>query len=237
MKTAIAIRHVYFEDLGTLEPLLEQRGYKIHYCDAGVKPLNTPEIENADLLVVLGAPIGAFDDAIYPFLTQELKSIELRLNARRPLLGICLGAQLMARVLGVSVASMGRKEIGFSPISLTDAGRASVLGALPTETAVLHWHGDQFAIPNGAKSLAETNICPHQAFSFGDYALALQFHLEADVERIEPWLIGHAAELSQAGIDPRTLRAQAKTHGAKLKVAADSVFNLWLDQTERGAVT
>ncbi len=214
MKTAIAIRHLHFEDLGTLEPLLHQRGYKIRYCDAGVHDPKTVEVEKSDLLVVLGAPIGACDENAYPFLTRELELIEQRFEARSPLLGICLGAQLMARVLGAAVVPMKRKEIGFSPITLTVAGRVSSLAALSADTSVLLWHGDQFAIPNGTDNLASTPLCPHQAFVLGGYALGLQFHLEADAERIESWLLGHAAELAQAGIDPRMLRAQAKAHGA-----------------------
>jgi len=233
MKTAIAIRHVHFEDLGTLEPLLQRRGYKIHYRDAGVHELEAPEVNAADLLVALGAPIGAYDEGTYPFLTQELRLMEQRLAANLPMLGICLGAQLMARVLGAAVAPMGHKEIGFSPLTLTVAGRASLLARLPADTAVLHWHGDQFAIPSGTDSLASTPLCPHQAFALGDYALGLQFHLEADLERIEQWLVGHAAELTQAGVDPNTLRAQAQADSARLKMAAEAVFDAWLDQIER----
>jgi len=230
MKTAAAIRHVHFEDLGTLEPLLQRRGYNIAYYDVGVRNLDSSEIEKADLLVLLGAPIGAFDEETYPFLTQELRLTEKRIDARQPLLGVCLGAQLMARVLGATVTPMERKEIGFSLITLTAAGHKSPLAALPSDTPVLHWHGDQFAIPNGTENLASTSRCPNQAFALDAYALGLQFHLEADTERIEPWLIGHAAELAQAGVDLRALRAQAKEHGAQLKAAADAVFGSWLDQ-------
>ncbi len=232
MKAAIAIRHIHFEDLGTLEPLLHRRGYQTRYCDVGVQKLDTLEVEKADLLVVLGAPIGAYEEDVYPFLKQELKLIEQRLERRSPLLGICLGAQLMARVLGAAVAPMEHKEIGFSPVALTAAGRASPLRGLTAETDVLHWHGDRFAIPNALESLASTSLCPHQAFAPGDYALGLQFHLEADPQRIEQWLIGHAAELARAGINPSTLRAQAQAHGARLKTAAEAVFGAWLDQIE-----
>ncbi len=186
MKTAIAIRHVHFEDLGTLEPLLERCSYRVLYCDIDAIGANISKIKNADLLVVLGAPIGACDEAIYPFLRHELTIIEQRLKAQYPLLGICLGAQLMARALGASVAPMGHKEIGFSPIELTPAGQTSPLSALPKDTPVLHWHGDQFAIPSGAESLARTKSCPHQAFSIGNHVLGLQFHLEVNGTRIEP---------------------------------------------------
>lgn len=233
MKTAIAIRHIQFEDLGTLEPILHAVGYKTKYVEAAAGKWDDPQLESADLLMVLGAPIGAHDEKIYPFLTQELRCIERRIKDRRPLLGICLGAQLMARVLGASVAPMKSKEIGFSAIQLTPAGRTSALAALPENTAVLHWHGDQFSIPKGAESLAGTNICPNQAFAIGNHALGLQFHLEADTDKIEHWLLGHATELSQAGVDPRVIREQAKAHGAKLKIAAEAVFNRWLDGFDR----
>jgi GMP synthase (glutamine-hydrolysing) len=213
--------------------ILQGRINKTHYYDAGIQGLAPVEIQKANLLVVLGAPIGAFDEDVYPFLTQELNLIEQRIEARRPLLGICLGAQLMARALGASVAPMQRREIGFSPIALTAAGRASALAALPADTPVLHWHGDQFAIPDGMESLANTSLCPHQAFAVEDYGLGLQFHLEVDAQRIDSWLIGHATELAQADIDPRILRAQAEEHGARLKRAADAVFNVWLNQLEK----
>jgi GMP synthase (glutamine-hydrolysing) len=229
MKTVLAIRHIHFEDLGTLEPLLRQRGYKIQYCDIGDHSLMTMVAEEPDLMVVLGAPIGAYDEATYPFLSQELMLIEQRLAARRPLLGICLGAQLMARALGAKVAPMGHKEIGFSPLTLTAASLASPLSRLASDQPVLHWHGDQFAIPSGLDSLAATPLCPHQAFALGSYALGLQFHLEADSEHIEQWLVGHADELGQAGIDPVILRAQAQTHGPRLKAASQAVFSAWLD--------
>lgn len=232
MKTAIALRHVHFEDLGTLEPLLHRHEYKVDYHDVGIRELDARELDRADLLIVLGAPIGAHDEKTYHFLTRELRLIEQRLEHFRPLLGICLGAQLMARVLGAIVAPMERKEIGFSPITLTAAGRMSPLASLPLDATVLHWHGDQFEIPKGTESLASTPLCPHQAFAPNDSALGLQFHLEADTRRIEPWLIGHAAELAQAGVDPRTLRAQAQEHEARLKLAAEAVFNAWIAQVE-----
>lgn len=233
MKTLVAIRHVPFEDLGTLEPLLRRRGYTIHYYDIGVHELWTLDVGKIDLLIVLGGPIGAYDEQTYPFLKDELELISQRLDAQLPLLGICLGAQLMARALGAAVRPMGAKEIGFAPVNLTDAGHHSVLAALPLDVPVLHWHGDQFDIPSGADGLAYTDICPHQAFALGDHALGLQFHLEADAKRIEQWLVGHAAELMSAGINPCMLRAQAKDYGAVLEAAAEAVFNAWLDGVEK----
>lgn len=231
MKTAIAIRHIHFENLGILEPLLRERGYAVRYIDATVDDLSNLDVQTPNLLVVLGGPIGAFDDEIYPFLMHELALVRRRLESGRPILGICLGAQLIARALGAKVYALGVKEIGFGPISLTKDGYTSALAALNT-TPVLHWHGDQFDIPPGTARLAGTAIGVNQAFARGPQVLGLQFHLEVDIQYIEHWLVGHANELTQAGIDPRALRAQAQKHGPLLSVIARNVFTTWLDAIE-----
>lgn len=231
MKTAMAIRHLEFEDLGTLDALLTARGYSLRYLDAATDDLHTVDTTSADLLVELGGPIGAFDDAIYPFIRDELTVILQRLKSQRPLLGICLGAQLIARALGAGVASMGVKEIGFAPLSLTPEGEASPLAMLD-KVPVLHWHGDRFDIPDGATRLAGTQTCTNQAFSMGRHVLALQCHLEADPHQIERWLVGHACELAQAGIDPRALRTDAQALQSSLPLAARAAFTAWLDEIE-----
>lgn len=143
MKTLVALRHLAFEDLGLLAPLMQARGWRIHYYDVGVDELWTLDLDQVDLLVVLGGPIGAEEDASYPFLADEVRLVNERLAARRPLLGICLGAQLIARALGARVRPMGFKEIGYAPLDLTAAGETSPLAAIGAQP-VLHWHGDRF---------------------------------------------------------------------------------------------
>ena len=155
MKRAVALRHVAFEDLDGFAPLLEARGYRLSSCDAATDDLAAAALGDADLLIVLGGPIGAYEDTDYPFLAPEIALIERRLAQGRPVLGLCLGAQLMARALGARVYPAGFKEIGWAPVALSRDGQNSALAALDGD-AVLHWHGDTFDLPAGAPRLAAT---------------------------------------------------------------------------------
>lgn len=228
-KTALAIRHVGFEDLGLLEPLLVERGFTVRYLEAPVEPIGA---EDPELLVVLGGPIGVYDEAIYPFLRAELALIERRLKADRPILGLCLGSQLMARALGAKVyPGANGKEVGWMPLTLTAAGRESPLRHLAADkTAVLHWHGDTFDLPDGATRLASTAAYANQAFSRGRNALALQFHAEA-TEGLERWFVGHACEIGMTpGLSVEGLRADTARHVAAMRAQGRAMFGDWLDR-------
>lgn len=228
LKTAVAIRHIHFEDLGTFEAVLSAAGYKIHYYDVGANELWTLDPLLADLLVVLGGPVGVYETDAYPFLEEERHILQARLASGRPTLGLCLGAQQIAATLGAKVRPSGVKEIGFAEVTLTDAGRAGPLRQLEG-VSVLHWHGDAFEIPDGAVNLATTPLCAAQGFALGSNVLALQFHPEVDAcAGIERWLVGHAAELAAADIDPRALRADAERFGPPLRDAARSMLSEWL---------
>lgn len=231
MKTATAIRHLAFEDLDNFGPVLESRGYRIGYREAGIDDIAAIDPFGHDLLIVLGGPIGVYDDADYPFLRDEIRLLERRLAAGKPTLGICLGAQLMARALGARVYSSGRKELGWSPLTLTAAGRDSPLAALaPEKTRVLHWHGDTFDLPAAATLLASTPLFPHQAFSAGPHALALQFHAEVTAPKLERWFIGHAGEIAATpGVDVRSLRRDTAALAPALERQGAEMLGRWLD--------
>ncbi|MEI6559770.1 MAG: glutamine amidotransferase [Rhodospirillaceae bacterium] len=233
MKSVLAIRHVMFEGLGLLEDVLaERKSWQVCVLEAGIDDLSAVDALEPELLVVLGGPIGAYEQALYPFLTDELRILAARLRAGRPVLGICLGAQLMAAALGARVYPASAKEIGWAPVDLTLAGRTSVLRHVEGVVPVLHWHGDTFDLPEGATRLASTPICPNQAFSIGPTALALQFHLEVVPAEIERWLIGHACEIAalKSGATVTSLREDTRRHGPGLTVRATDVFRDWLAQ-------
>ena len=224
MKTACAIRHVPFEDLGYFAAPFEEAGYAIRYLEAGLDAPNAGA--DADMLVVLGGPIGVYQTEAYPFLADEIAVVRRRLADGRPTLGLCLGAQIMVAALGGRVFPGGTKEIGWSELTLTDAGRASPLAALDG-TPVLHWHGDTYELPDGAVNLASSAVYEQQAFAMGDHGLALQFHPEVTAEGLERWYIGHTVELGVAGVSVVDLRADAARFASGLADAGRAMLRQW----------
>lgn len=233
MKHAAVIRHLAFEDLGSLAPALEKKGYALRYLEAGIDDITALRRNPPDLLVVLGGPIGVYEAAVYPFLSDEVALLRERLQARLPVLGICLGAQLLAAALGAKVYAGHGKEIGWFPV--TDSGAdTNVLAPLfANGVQVLHWHGDTFDLPEGATHLARSALYPHQAFAVGTHALGLQFHPEIIGRQVERWLIGHACELGNARIDIPALRVATNIHAEKLEAAATQVWEAWLSALDK----
>jgi GMP synthase (glutamine-hydrolysing) len=226
--STVALRHVPFETLGLLAPLLEQRGHAVSYVDVPVDGVERVDSQAPDLLVVLGGPIGVYENDDYPFIDAEVALIEKRIARDMPLLGICLGSQLMAKALGARVYPSGVKEIGWAPIDLTDEGRASCLRHLE-HIPVLHWHGDTFDLPAGATRLASTPACANQAFSYGASALALQFHAETAGVAVEGWLVGHTGEIARTpGISVQSLRADTARCTPGVERTATACFAEWL---------
>ncbi len=225
-KTLLAIRHVAFEDLGGFEEPLVEADYAIRYADMGLD--SVADFGDPDLLVVLGGPSGVYEDDLYPWLKSEIAYVAARLKAQKPTLGICLGAQLMARALGARVYPGPAKEIGWKPLSLApDAQLLAPLGDHP----VLHWHGDTFDLPQGAVLLASTDICRNQAFSLGRHGLAFQFHPEARDQGFERWLVGHACEIAATpGVTVNGLRADTERLAPAALGKGQQILRNWLAQ-------
>lgn len=228
--TVTAIRHVAFEDLGSFETVLRGADCAITYVDAPVQELAEIDGIAPDLLVVLGGPIGAYQERAYPFLRAELRLLEMRLAERKPTLGICLGSQLLARALGARVYGGHMREIGWGPLTLTQAGRGSSVAHLAGEhTQVLHWHGDTFDLPAAAVLLASNGAYAHQAFAWEGCALGLQFHPEVTSRGLERWYVGHAAEAASAGISIERFRAESEQYAPLLQAYAELFLHAWLE--------
>ncbi len=228
MRNALVIRHVAFEDLGLLADIIKHFDYQIRYLDAGRDEFTQETLTTADLLIVLGGPISANDEANYPFLTIERQAVAERIAADGATLGLCLGAQIIARALHANVNPGPAKEIGWSSLTLTTQGKDSCLRHL-MEQPVLHWHGETCELPPAAEHLASTEVCSNQAFRIGNQILALQFHPEVTADDLESWYIGHTLELESAGIDIPTLRQQSHEYAPPLAAAAARLFTEWLN--------
>jgi GMP synthase (glutamine-hydrolysing) len=232
VRLALAIRHVACEDLGNLALVLQQRGLLVRYVEAGVEDLAQLNPLAPEVLIVLGGPIGVYQEQAYPFLTDELRLLERRLAVDLPTLGICLGAQLMARALGARVYPGPRKEIGWAPLDVSEAGRRSCLRYLAKgETAVLHWHGDTFELPAGATHLASTPSYANQAFAWGTRGLALQCHAEVTARGLERWFLSHAHEIDHTpGVSVGQLRKDTQHYAPRLQVPAASLWQTWVNE-------
>ncbi len=232
MRTALAITHVAFEDLGSLHKELANAGFNIEVIDACTADLHAIDALAPDLVIILGGPIGVYQRDAYPFIKTEIDLLRSRLAAKRPTLGICLGAQLMAQALGARVyPGINGKELGWAPLypgshATTPPWFAALLAP---NLRVLHWHGDTFDLPAGTIHLAGSAHYPNQAFAVENHALAFQFHPEVTARGLERWYVGHACELSLMGIDVTQLREDSLFFGPGLEDAARQVWQQWLD--------
>lgn len=226
------IRHLAFEDLASFTSLLQAKNIAINYIEAGYDDLSQVDVLSDELLVILGGPISVNDGAMFPFLATEIDLLKQRIAADKPTLGICLGAQLIAAALGAEVYQGETKEIGWSPLNLTVAGKASALRYLSSEhCSMLHWHGETFDLPQGATLLASSNLYENQAFSYGENILALQFHPEITQRCMEKWFIGHIGEIMQTeGVSVERLRKEAQQFANQLEVQGELFFNSWFNE-------
>lgn len=229
MKNAIVIQHVGFEDAGDLTPLLRERGYRITTYRPPADEVWSVDPLHVDLLVILGGPMSANDHVHDSAIADELRLAAAAAECGIPLLGICLGAQIIALAQGGTVAPMPAREIGMAPLRLTDAGRHSPLRHLPEDQPVLHWHGEAIDLPPHAERLAETDACAVQAFRVGTRILGLQFHPETDLRRLNEWTEGHAGEVRESDVDAGALLEAGRRHADAMSGLCRRMLGEWLD--------
>ncbi len=219
----IVFRHVPFEGLGLIEPCLQERGISIEFADLYRPEAPLPDASTAAGLIFMGGPMSANDDL--PYLRHELSFIRQAAGRGQPVLGVCLGSQLIAKALGARVYRNPVKEIGWYDIELTEAGRCDPLFAgLDRSQTVFQWHGETFDLPSGADWLASSAACAHQAFRVGSNIYGLQFHLEVTPEMIAGWCTedancGDVRELEEP-IDPHC-------HAERMATLSRQVFGRW----------
>jgi GMP synthase (glutamine-hydrolysing) len=229
MKKLLVFQHVRHEDLGNLKPLLQRAGLQIDRVNFFREPDAQPSLDGYDGLVILGGPMGVYDADKYPHLAIETRLIERAVETNLPVLGICLGSQLIASALGARVYPNGTKEIGWYDLTPTlNAKDDPLLCHIEQKEKVFQWHGDTFDVPRGAVHLASSPLCSNQAFRYGKNIYALQFHLEIDAATIDSWLnvLENRQEIANlnGAIDPNIIRAQTPRCIGRLRELGNRVF-------------
>jgi GMP synthase (glutamine-hydrolysing) len=231
----LVFQHVPYEPLGTLDPLLKEAGFRIRYVNFGRDPHQRPSLDKYEALIVLGGPMNAHQIDTYPNLGTEVDVIREAVDAGMSVLGICLGAQLLAKALGGRVSRNDEREIGWYDLELTEAGLSDpVISTFASTQTVFQWHEDGISLPDGVEHLAASPASRVQAFRYGEHAYGFQFHLEVDASLVERWLTVPANQpmlAAEAGrIDPEAIRRETKDRIGALQELSRQTFLRWIDR-------
>jgi GMP synthase-like glutamine amidotransferase len=224
----LAFRHVPFEGLGLLEIALRERRVAIDYVDGYQPGAMIPTVPEYNALIFLGGPMSVNDDLAW--LRRELEIIREAAARSQPMLGICLGAQLIAKALGTPVTANAEREIGWYPVTFTEAAAGDALFHGLTRETIFHWHGETFALPDGAELLASSDACKHQAYRISSSIYGLQFHLEVTPAMVADW----CTQDENCG-DVRELNGpiDAAANASRMAELAGLVFGRWCDAWRR----
>jgi GMP synthase (glutamine-hydrolysing) len=232
IRNATVFRHMLDNDVCTISDVLKTRNVSMTTVDTFADSLEGFDPLGPDLLIVLGGACGVYQNNLYPFLDDELKILKARLEADKPTLGICLGAQLIAGALGYSVfkGTQG-KEIGWKVIDVNEAGmRTPVRHFEKSLTPVMHWHGDTFDLPEEAVLLASTDLYPNQVFQVGRRILGFQCHIEVDRKTVRSWLVNEAYNADKGLLDLYRLQKDTDLWAGVMEKQTEKFLNEWLDQ-------
>jgi GMP synthase (glutamine-hydrolysing) len=233
MKKLLVLQHVAHEILGTLNPLLKRAGFRLRYVNFARHPDAEPNLTGYDGLVILGGPMSANDSNRLPHLTTEMKLIEQALKLDLPVLGICLGAQLIAKTLGAAVYPNEQKEIGWHDVSPTDEARKDpLLSAFKSTERIFQWHGETFDIPKSTHHLAFSSLCASQAFRYERNVYGFQFHLEVDAPMIHRWLRvpENQREIAAMGGCAEDIRSETPSHIGRLMELSERIFGEFIER-------
>ena len=224
MKPVLVFRHVPHEHLGSIGAALSRRGVPIQYIDLASSADQPVDLSSSSGLIVMGGPMSANDPDNY--ISRELYLIGQAIQANLPVLGVCLGSQLIAKAAGARVYRNPVKEIGWYPVSVTPAGsRDPLVHHFAPAAEVFHWHGETFDLPEGAAWLARSEACRHQAFRLGSNVYGFQFHFEVTPEMIAEW-----CRVDEACGDARecTVTIDAHQNAAQMAAMCDEVVGSWI---------
>jgi GMP synthase-like glutamine amidotransferase len=235
MEEVLVFQHDPFEDLGFFAEVLEKQGADYRVVRLFHSEMPAEEWEHVRALIILGGPMNVDEESHFPFLRWEKRIIRAAIDEAVPILGICLGAQLIAATLGTPVFHGPVKEIGWSPISITAHGQVdSLLGYLPENATVFQWHSDGFDLPTGAIRLASSAHYSTQAFRVGKTVYGLQFHLEVTPRMIERWIDERSKDLALAPyVLPDKILADTHSYGPTLKYYAERFLSEFIRRVSR----
>lgn len=228
-RTALVLQHDASIHLGNIGPVLRDHGYDVRVVDVTAEDMGQLDHAAADLVVVLGGEMGAYQTEEFPFLAAEQQLLRERLADEKPTLGVCLGAQLMAGALGKRVYKGDTTQIGYRLVEPTAAGADSPIRHFEG-VPVVEWHGDTFELPESATLLATSSAYSNEAFAIGEFALAVQFHPEVTEEMHEQWVADGYNELDEHALDADALRADSDRHSAAMQEASRRAFSEWLSR-------
>ena len=229
MPKVLVLQHTPPETLGTIADVLEPKGVSVEYIRAFLGEPVPKALNGADGLIVMGGSMGVRDQGKFPFLRDEMTLMEDTLKQNKPLLGVCLGSQLLASILGAKVTS-AKKEIGWQTVRLSPHAQQDPLWAgTPDTFMAFHWHGDVFDLPADAVALASSDMTPHQAFRHGQKAYGFLFHLEMTENMIREMIRTFSDELLEQNQDSGWMIQKGLEYIPVMEKISDSVFGRWAD--------